>query len=152
MCTTDYEIQAVPLAMPLWKRKVEQFLEANQLRLDALDYYAIVTRHESDEILAGGGLQGDIVKCIAVGEQLRDEHISNRLISHLMSEASQRGHQSVKVFTKPQNRQIFESLGFRVVGEAPLAILMENGRGIEKYVESLNQHPTPNTQHRLPSS
>ena len=78
MCTTDYEIQAVPLAMPLWKRKVEQFLEANQLRLDALDYYAIVTRRESDEILAGGGLQGDIVKCIAVGEQLRDEHISNR--------------------------------------------------------------------------
>ncbi len=137
MCTTDYEIQAVPLAMPLWKRKVEQFLEANQLRLDALDYYAIVTRRESDEILAGGGLQGDIVKCIAVSEQLRDEHISNRLISHLMSEASQRGHQSVKVFTKPQNRQIFESLGFRVVGEAPLAILMENGRGIEKYVELL---------------
>ena len=158
MCTTDYEIQAVPLAMPLWKRKVEQFLEANQLRLDALDYYAIVTRHESDEILAGGGLQGDIVKCIAVGEQLRDEHISNRLISHLMSEASQRGHQSVKVFTKPQNRQIFESLGFRVVGEAPLAILMENGRGIERYVELLkglnvellNQHPTPNTQHPTP--
>lgn len=158
MCTTDYEIQAVPLAMPLWKRKVEQFLEANQLRLDALDYYAIVTRRESDEILAGGGLQGDIVKCIAVGEQLRDEHISNRLISHLMSEASQRGHQSVKVFTKPQNRQIFESLGFRVVGEAPLAILMENGRGIEKYVEGLkglnvellNQHPTSNTQHPTP--
>ena len=154
MCTTDYEIQAVPLAMPLWKRKVEQFLEANQLRLDALDYYAIVTRRESDEILAGGGLQGDIVKCIAVGEQLRDEHISNRLISHLMSEASQRGHQSVKVFTKPQNRQIFESLGFRVVGEAPLAILMENGRGIEKYVELLkglnvellNQHSTVNSQ------
>ena len=133
MCTTDYEIQAVPLAMPLWKRKVEQFLEANQLRLDALDYYAIVTRHESDEILAGGGLQGDIVKCIAVGEQLRDEHISNRLISHLISEASQRGHQSVKVFTKPQNRQIFESFGFRLVGEAPLAILMENGQGIERY-------------------
>ena len=143
MCTVDYEIQAVPLAMPLWKRKVGQFLEANRLRLDALDYYAIVTRRESDEILAGGGLQGDIVKCIAVGEQLRDEHISNRLISHLMSEAAQRGFQSVKVFTKPQNRQIFESLGFRVVGEAPLAILMENGRGIERYVESLR-----NTHHR----
>ena len=133
MCTTEYEIQAVPLAMPLWKRKVEQFLEANQLRLDDLDYYAVVTRPDHDEILAGGGLKGDIVKCIAVGEQLRDEHISNRLISHLMSEAAQRGHQSVKVFTKPQNRQIFESLGFRVVGEAPLAILMENGQGIERY-------------------
>lgn len=151
MCTTDYEIQAVPLAMPLWKRKVEQFLEANQLRLDALDYYAIVTHHESDEILAGGGLQGDIVKCIAVGEQLRDEHISNRLISHLMSEAAQRGHQSVKVFTKPQNRQIFESLGFRVVGEAPLAILMENGRGIEKYVELLKNSQLSTVNSQLPT-
>ncbi|MBR5634579.1 MAG: GNAT family N-acetyltransferase, partial [Prevotella sp.] len=133
MCTTEYEIQAVPLAMSLWKRKVEQFLEANQLRLDDLDYYAVVTRPDHDEILAGGGLQGDIIKCVAVGEALRDEHISNRLISHLISEAAQRGHQSVKVFTKPQNRQIFESLGFRVVGEAPLAILMENGQGIERY-------------------
>ena len=129
----DYEIQAVPLTMSLWRRRVEQFLEANQLRLDEVDYYAVVTRPDSDEILAGGGLQGDIVKCIAVGEQLRDEHISNRLISHLISEASQRGHQSVKVFTKPQNRQIFESLGFRLVGEAPLAILMENGQGLERY-------------------
>lgn len=129
----DYEIQAVPLTMSLWRRRVEQFLEANQLRLDEVDYYAVVTRPDSDEILAGGGLQGDVVKCIAVGEQLRDEHISNRLISHLISEASQRGHQSVKVFTKPQNRQIFESLGFRLVGEAPLAILMENGQGIERY-------------------
>ena len=133
MCTTEYEIQAVPLAMPLWKRKVEQFLEANQLRLDEVDYYAVVTRPDHDEILAGGGLKGDIVKCIAVGEALRDEHISNRLISHLISEAAQRGHQSVKVFTKPQNRQIFESLGFRLVGEVPLAILMENRRGIERY-------------------
>lgn len=150
----DYEIQAVPLTLPLWKRRVEQFLEANQLRLDEVDYYAVVTRPDSDEILAGGGLQGDIVKCIAVGEQLRDEHISNRLISHLISEASQRGHQSVKVFTKPQNRQIFESLGFRLVGEAPLAILMENGQGIERYKsylqgvsDAISRIPVPPTPH-----
>ncbi|MBR5689841.1 MAG: GNAT family N-acetyltransferase, partial [Prevotella sp.] len=152
MCTTEYEIQAVPLAIPLWKRRVEQFLEANQLRLDEVDYYAVVTRPDHDEILAGGGLQGDIVKCVAVGEALRDEHISNRLISHLISEAAQRGHQSVKVFTKPQNRQIFESLGFRVVGEAPLAILMENGQGIERYkgyLQKISQHPTSNTQHPI---
>ncbi|MBR3122878.1 MAG: [Prevotella sp.] len=147
----DYEIQAVPLTMSLWRRRVEQFLEANQLRLDEVDYYAVVTRPDSDEILAGGGLQGDIVKCIAVGEQLRDEHISNRLISHLISEASQRGHQSVKVFTKPQNRQIFESLGFRVVGEAPLAILMENGRGIEKYVELLKNCQLSTVNSQLPT-
>ena len=123
--------------MPLWRRKVERFLEANQLRLDEVDYYAIVTEPDGDEILAGGGLQGDIIKCIAVSEQLRDAHLSNRLISHLISEAAQRGHHSVKVFTKPQNRQVFESLGFRLVGEAPLAILMENGHGIEDYKKYL---------------
>ncbi len=147
----DYEIQAVPLTMSLWRRRVEQFLEANQLRLDEVDYYAVVTHPDNDEILAGGGLQGDIVKCIAVGEQLRDEHISNRLISHLISEASQRGHQSVKVFTKPQNRQIFESFGFRLVGEAPLAILMENGQGIERYVELLKNCQLSTVNSQLPT-
>ena len=126
--------------MPVWRRKVERFLEANQLRLDEVDYYAIVTEPDSDEILAGGGLQGDIIKCIAVSEQLRDAHLSNRLISHLISEAAQRGHHSVKVFTKPQNRQVFESLGFRLVGEAPLAILMENGHGINDYTKYLRSH------------
>lgn len=134
--------------MPLWRRKVERFLEANQLRLDEVDYYAIVTEPDGDEILAGGGLQGDIIKCIAVSEQLRDAHLSNRLISHLISEAAQRGHHSVKVFTKPQNRQVFESLGFRLVGEAPLAILMENGHGMENYKKylqdiSLSSLPSP---------
>lgn len=123
--------------MPLWRRKVEWFLEANQLRLDEVDYYAIVTEPDGDEILAGGGLQGDIIKCIAVEERLRDAHLSNRLISHLISEAAQRGHHSVKVFTKPQNRQVFESFGFRLVGEAPLAILMENGHGIDDYTKYL---------------
>ncbi|MBQ6195703.1 MAG: triphosphoribosyl-dephospho-CoA synthase [Prevotella sp.] len=133
----DYEIHSVPMSMPLWRRKVERFLETNQLRLDEVDYYAIVTEPDGDDILAGGGLQGDIIKCIAVSEQLRDAHLSNRLISHLISEAAQRGHHSVKVFTKPQNRQVFESLGFRLVGEAPLAILMENGHGIDDYTKYL---------------
>ncbi|MBR0525137.1 MAG: [Prevotella sp.] len=133
----DYEIHSVPMSMPLWRRKVERFLEANQLRLDEVDYYAIVTEPDGDDILAGGGLQGDIIKCIAVDERLRDAHLSNRLISHLISEAAQRGHHSVKVFTKPQNREVFESLGFRLVGEAPLAILMENGHGIDDYTKYL---------------
>ena len=133
----DYEIHSVPMSMPIWRRKVERFLEANQLRLDEVDYYAIVTEPDGDEILAGGGLQGDIIKCIAVNEQLRDAHLSNRLISHLISEAAQRGHHSVKVFTKPQNREVFESLGFRLIGEAPLAILMENGHGMERYTNYL---------------
>ena len=133
----DYEIHSVPLSVPLWRRKVERFLEANQLRLEEVDYYAIVTEPDGNDILAGGGLQGDIIKCIAVSEQLRDAHLSNRLISHLMSEAAQHGHHSVKVFTKPQNRQVFESLGFRLVGEAPLAIFMENGHGIDDYTKYL---------------
>ena len=136
--------------MPLWRRKVEQFLETNQLRLDEVDYYAIVTEPNGDDILAGGGLQGDIIKCIAVSEQLRDAHLSNRLISHLISEAAQRGHHSVKVFTKPQNREVFESLGFRLVGEAPLAILMENGHGIDDYTKYLrSQAATEHLAERL---
>ena len=150
MCMVDYEIHSVPMSMPLWRRKVEQFLETNQLRLDEVDYYAIVTEPNGDDILAGGGLQGDIIKCIAVSEQLRDAHLSNRLISHLISEAAQRGHHSVKVFTKPQNREVFESLGFRLVGEAPLAILMENGHGIDDYTKYLrSQAATEHLAERL---
>ena len=49
----------------------------------------------------------------------------------------------MKVFTKPENRSVFESLGFRVLAEAPKAILMENGRGLEDYCRYLRAHQAP---------
>ena len=131
------DIQELPLCVPSFRRKAEDFLGRNGLRLEEVDLYLAVL-DEDGGILAGGGLQRDIIKCIAVSESARSLGLSVPLLSRLISVASERGYANVKVFTKPENRTVFESLGFHVLAEAPKAILMENGRGLEEYCRHLS--------------
>ena len=136
------DIQELPLSVPSFRRKVEDFLGSNGLRLEEVDLYLAVLDAD-DRILAGGGLSRNLIKCIAVSEPARSLGLSVPLISRLIAVAADRGYAHVKVFTKPENRSVFESLGFRVLAEAPKAILMENGRGLEDYCRYLRAHQAP---------
>ena len=133
------DIQELPLRVPSVRRQVENFLVNNGLRLEEVDLYMAVQDREG-RILAGGGLLRDVIKCVAVSGTARSAGLSVPLISRLIAEAAQRGFTNVKVFTKPDNRSIFESLGFRLLATAPKAILMENGRGLEEYCRYLRSH------------
>ncbi len=135
----NFEICDMPLSLKSNRTRVERFLADSGLRLEDVDYYAAVTDDDSN-IIAGGGLQGNVIKCIAVGEAARETGLSNKLISHLISMATQQGAQSVKVYTKPDNRTVFQSMGFKVLASSPRAILMENGlRGITTYIDYLRR-------------
>ena len=124
------------------RRQVEDFLGSNGLRLGEVDLYLAVLSAEGT-ILAGGGLQRDILKCLAVSAEARSLGLSVPLISRLLSVASERGYTNVKVFTKPENLSVFESLGFKLLASAPKAILLENGRGLADYCAYLRAHPAP---------
>lgn len=142
MCDNRHYISEAPLSLNSVRRRVEAFLTANGLRLAPLDRYVVVTRDEDgDEILAGGGLDGNVIKCVAVSESARSEGLMNILVSRLIAIAREEGRESVKAFTKPENEGIFKSLGFGLLASAPKAILMENGRGglpeYKKYLASL---------------
>lgn len=142
MCDNRHYISEAPLSLNSVRRRVEAFLTANGLRLAPLDRYVVVTRDEDgDEILAGGGLDGNVIKCVAVSESARSEGLMNILVSRLIVIAREEGRDSVKAFTKPENEGIFKSLGFALIASSPNAILMENGRGglpeYRKYLESL---------------
>ena len=135
----NFDIVEMPLTVKRNRTMVENFLAKSDLRLDDVDYYAAVVDRESYSMLAGGGFEGDIIKCIAVDDSLRGTGISQQLISHLMSQMNAQGHNSVKVFTKPGNIDIFESLGFKTLGESSKAILLENGLdGLSTYVNYLS--------------
>ena len=142
MCDNRHYISEAPLSLNSVRRRVEAFLTANGLRLAPLDRYVVVTRDEDgDEILAGGGLDGNVIKCVAVSESARSEGLMNILVSRLIAIAREEGRESVKSFTKPENEGIFKSLGFALIASSPNAILMENGSGglpeYRKYLESL---------------
>ncbi len=135
----DYEIRQIPLSLKFERKRTEDFLKLSGLRLEEVDYYAGVFNSD-DEMLAGGGLQGNILKCMAVSDRLRDTGMGSKLISHLVSTATAAGNTTVRCFTKPSNKDIFESLGFRIIAKAEQAILMEMGSpGISRYISYLNE-------------
>lgn len=124
--------------IPRQRRQIEMFLHTNGLRYDDVDYYAAIVDESSDEMIAGGGLKGSVIKCVAVADGHKGEAVANVIVSHLIAKANDEGCQCVKLYTKPDNRQLFESLSFRLIAESPNAILMETGvGGIEKYSEEL---------------
>ena len=144
MCDNRHYISEVPLSLNSVRKRVEEFLSSNGLRLAALERYVVISRDEDgDEIIAGGGLDGNVIKCVAVSEAARSEGLMNILVSRLIAIAHEEGHESVKAFTKPANEGIFKSLGFRLLASSENAILMENGRGglpeYRKYLESLSR-------------
>jgi len=138
----NLEISELPLSSQFFSDKVSCFLEAAGLRMDALDtYYAV--QSPAGDILAGAGISGDIIKCVAVSEEVRSEGLLAPLVSRIIQDASLRGLHNLKVFTKPQYRELFESLGFRMIAQAPQAVLLENGRGLASYCEYLRSMRRP---------
>ncbi len=89
-------------------------------------------------MVAGAGLAGDVIKCVAVDASARSKGLVAPLVSRIIAYASEKGICNLKVFTKPENEAVFTSLGFHTIASAPLAILMENGRGLEDYLKSLS--------------
>lgn len=133
------EIQTLNPTTPRQRQRIEAFLKRNALRFDDMHYYAAIT-DDDGEMIAGGGLKGNVIKCVAVDDAHKGEAIANTLISHLIAHANEEGHSNVMLFTKPKNRQLFESLSFRLLAEAPEAVLMETGiGGINNTVEALKK-------------
>lgn len=133
----DYHIAEMPLGTPFFRAQVERFLGDNALAFEEVDSYYVVTDREG-AILSGAGIKGDVIKCVAVAEEHRSEGLMAPLISHIIG---LQGGRNLKVFTKPEYRRVFESLGFHLLAEAPKAILLENGGGLEAYVRYLAALP-----------
>lgn len=130
------EIQEVPLQSSFFRSRVERFLAENGLRPEALDTYYSINGPDG-EILAGAGIKGDVIKCVAVADGCRSAGYTVPLLSRLVSDASSRGLTGLKVFTKPEYETVFASLGFHTLAKAPKAVLMENGRGLQDYCTQL---------------
>lgn len=130
---TTYSLREMPLSLASERERVSTMLAANGLRTEALDLY-IGVFDQDDRLLGGGGLCGNVIKCIALDASLRGEAISNTLVSRLRTEARQRGHRNIFIYTKPENEPLFCSLAFHVIARSPKAVMLESDRrGISSY-------------------
>lgn len=139
----DVRIQELPLSLGRMRARMEAFLAENGLTPEPVDRYVVVTRGEEEEILAGGGLSGDVIKGVAVSERARGENLTGPLVTYLLGLAAEAGYEHVKVYTKPENETVFRSLGFHVIGRSPGIVLLENGRGLEAWCRRLAAAASP---------
>lgn len=135
------EIRKLDMKRLRTAQRVKTFLAEAGLRYDdSIRYFAGIF-DPNDNLVGCGGLDGNIIKCLAISSEARGEGVSALLISHLVGEIFSSGNPHVRVFTKPEYKNLFNSLGFHVCGESGSAVLLESdSRPLEKYCDYLSRH------------
>lgn len=133
----DFEIREANSSSGYVYSKIKELLSVCGLREEKLDY--LIGIFDGDEnAVACGGIDGETIKCIAVSPEYRRCGLFEKVVSHLETKLLCGGVENIKVFTKPENEQMFVSMGFSLVEKADKAIFLERGRpGITEFVEGL---------------
>lgn len=99
---------------------------------------------EGQQLIATGAYQKNVLKYIAVDHHYQDGKLFNAIISTLISALAQKGIFHIFVFTKPKYRQSFEFVGFNLLAETDVAILLETGDvSLQQFIA---QVPRPRVQ------
>ena len=93
---------------------------------------------DGETLAAAGSRQGNLLKCIAVDPDYRGEDLTATVLSQLRTEAFRQGHRHLFLYTKPQNRFLFQNLFFYPIVQTDRVLLMEDQRdGIRKFLENM---------------
>jgi [citrate (pro-3S)-lyase] ligase len=141
----SYELRQIPINISCYKNQVELFLDKFFLNLDAgLEYYVGI--YEGENLLGGAGYEGNIIKCVALDDSLRGLGLTNTLISDLIKKIYDNGNNKAILFTKPENKELFEGSGFYLVESSKMALLMETDKNaFSNYLKKLEIHKKPGT-------
>lgn len=124
------------------REKVRDFLSLTGLRYEEDIDYTVNLVTKSGELAATGSLQHNVIKCVAVGSRYRERELSSRIVTLLVNHAVEKGSSHLFLFTKPENTDMFSSLGFYPVIRTRDVLFMENARdGIKKYIKNLKRPP-----------
>ncbi len=94
--------------------------------------------YEDDELIATGSYFENVLKYLAIEPEFQGGAVFNKLVSTLINELATQNIFHVFVFTKPQYKQSFEYLGFQVVAETDVSVLLETGDySINQYIADL---------------
>jgi [citrate (pro-3S)-lyase] ligase len=109
--------------------EVADFLARFGLGFEERPDYAVVLRL-AGKMAGTGSFKGEVLRNLAVRDDLRGLGLTKTLVTALMREQTRRGIVHFFVFTKPGNAHMFSELGFKEIAGAPrLASLLETGIG-----------------------
>ena len=121
------------------KEELKKFLEYMGLTYDEQITHSIVLRKEK-EIIATASCQKNIIKCVAVSEEYQGQNLLAHLMTSLIEYFYGMGISHFFGFTKPQNKELFCSMGMYPVTQTEKILLLENDKnGLEKFLKRLKK-------------
>jgi len=124
----DMTIREVHLKLRSERDMLSAFLSAHSLRLDDDVECAFGIFHDEEELVGCGCAAGNLLKCFAIGEELRGQNGLGSLISRLTANRFMAGFSDLFVFTRPHNRELFSGCGFVPLAQTEQVLLLENNR------------------------
>ncbi len=122
----DYAYNRIASDQSSGMKEIISFLTKNDLKLDIGVTDFIEARFDG-EIVACGGVDQNIIKCVAIDQNHRGEGLSLRLMTELLNLAHTQGHTDLFLYTKPANIPLFSACGFSPIAQYEDSIvLMEN--------------------------
>jgi len=119
------------------RMEVENFLSMFHLFLDKNVEYTLVAKIDGD-IIGTCSIEGKVLKCFAVRAEMQGQGIAAFLITHAVNLLFEKGIYETFVFTMPENKGIFEDMGYREVYSIEKASLLEGGKAnINKNIKKM---------------
>lgn len=122
-----------------WLTLIEK---ANLSEGDWMDY--TVGLFDGEELIATGSYYKNIIKYLVVCGPYQSENLLTSILTHLLEQIRSEGYTQFFVYTKPQNKMIFESLGFKTIMKSDELYFMELGSpGFSDYLSFLEKYRLP---------
>jgi len=116
------------------REKVELFLASFGLSLDRDVEHTIIARIE-DRIIGTCSHAGKVIKCFAVSKEYQNIGVSERLLTEITNLMFDQGIPDSFIFTRPENKVLFEGFGFKEIHTTDNIALFESGyRNIKSYI------------------
>jgi [citrate (pro-3S)-lyase] ligase len=110
-----------------------ELIESQGLRFEP-EFDDLAGIFENGRLVACGARDGYILKMIAIAPSHQGSDALGELVTKLILSAIAAGHDTVFVFTTPQNARSFEALNFRLLATHGQAALLEHGPGLKEYI------------------
>lgn len=119
-------------------KQITEFLAENDVTYDFPEKTYVI--RDNGKIIATGSVDGNILKYFFASDEYQGQGTMTIIYNALLNYLIENGRDSFFVFTKPKNKNIFESLGLKEVYSTDMVSLFEGGfYNYDKWIKEVKE-------------
>jgi len=142
----NYTVEYIEKDQVKKRKKAEKFLNKLGLKYDEGVDITIVLKN-NDEILGTISAEDNLIKCMGINQNHRNEGILNKLVSEIIKFKYSQNIFELSVITGICNKDKLKSLGFYEIYSTENIVLMENSKyKFQNYIKKIEEHKNKNNK------